>query len=82
MPPLDIIKEPEILARDSTLIQPDGTIDLIPSAAATLSKGYLEGAFKWETTPRGSLPPSWYNWAIRFLRGFSRRWRLSPRLKT
>lgn len=55
------------LARDSTLIQPDGTIDLIPSAAATLSKGYLEGAFKWETTPRGSLPPSWYNWAIRFL---------------
>jgi len=55
------------LERDSNIIQPDGSIDLIPQSAGTLTKGYLEGAFKWETTPRDGIPAGWYNWAIRHL---------------
>ena len=55
------------LERDSNIIQPDGTIDLVPQAAGTLTKGYLEGAFKWEITPRDGINAGWYNWAIRHL---------------
>jgi len=55
------------LAPDSAIIQPDGTIDLIPDITGTLTKGYLEGAFKWETTDRDGITASWYNWAIRFI---------------
>ena len=55
------------LVRDRELIQSDGTIDLIPTPAGTLTKGYIEGAFEWETTARDGVVASWYNWAIRFL---------------
>ena len=56
------------LSSDSIIIQSDGTIDLIPDAdGGTLTQGYLEGAFLWETTSREGLAASWYNWAIRFL---------------
>ena len=55
------------LDRDSNIIQSDGTVDLIPLPAGTLTKGYLEGAFKWETTGRDGVAAGWYNWAIRHL---------------
>jgi len=55
------------LDRDDNIIQPDGTIDLLPLPAGSLTKGYLEGAFDWETTPRDGQAAGWYNWAIRFL---------------
>ena len=54
------------MERDSSLIQPDNTIEIIPTLSGRVTKGYLEGAVEWEQKQLDGNPPSWYNWAIRF----------------
>ena len=54
------------MERDDRLIQPDGTIQILPTLAGRQTEGYLEGAVEWEQQTLEGNPPSWYNWAIRF----------------
>lgn len=54
------------LLTDNRLIQPDGTLRIIPDPAGGMTEGYLDGAVDWEQKNLIDAGPGWWNWAIRY----------------
>jgi hypothetical protein len=54
------------LEPNSRLIQPDGTLKIIPTPAGGFTEGYLDGAVDWEQKNIIDVGPGWWNWAIRY----------------
>lgn len=54
------------MERNNKLIQPDGTLKIIPDPAGGFTEGYLDGAVDWEQKNIIDVGPGWWNWAIRY----------------